>query len=217
MAKQGSIAFRNIERRTLTVRLFKSTLLVVAALLCHSAVAGPKATMTPSPLGHLQRQLDALAARIETLENNDNAPSSSVDGRTYCMMVNATALSGLASDGSETLATEVVRRITSFSGGIFTSVVVSASRNLQEDNGVVSILAGLAPPLLAGTYVQTGRKVDVMFPDGPTNTWYVSGDGTVLHNNAIGFFGPFPNSLTLGLVRSATMIESDTCDPTGVD
>jgi hypothetical protein len=182
-------------------------------LICSAAGANQNATSTPSPLGELQMQIEALDSRIEALEQA--APDSIVDKRTYCMMVDVALLRGWSVDSTEIVETIVVRRVLTFSGGAFTATLVSSNRNIQNDNGVVTPVVGISPVLLEGTYIQSGNQLDLSFTTGSTASWYVSADGSVIHNNDIDFLGPFPNSLTIGIVRSSTMIESATCDAAG--
>lgn len=180
------------------------------ALVCSATGAQPRATSAPTPFGDLQTQIDALAGRIDILEQS--AASQIVDGRTYCMMVNITIFRGVSSSATESADTVVVRRVLSFSGGAFVATLVDSSRNSLNDDGVVSFLNGGSPQLLQGTYDQSGSQLDLLFSDASTANWYVSRDGSVIHSNGIDFFGPFPNSLTIGIVRSATIIESDSCE-----
>lgn len=184
---------------------------LVLALHIDFAVADPLATTARNPLARLQMRIDHLAAQLDELEKS--LPNPNVEGRMYCMLVNVIVLQGLASNGSEQVATQVVRRLTEFSGGMFASTLISSSRNLQDDNGLVSMVPGTSPGILSGTYTQTNGQLDLTFSDGATATWYVSGDGTTIHSNGIGILGPFPpNSLTIGLARDATLIESDSCE-----
>lgn len=193
--------------------LLKFLISLAAIMLCSAAGANPNATSTPSPLGDLQRQIDALDSRIETLEQA--APDSNVDGRTYCMMVDVAILRGLSVDSTEILETVVVRRILAFTGGAFTATLVSSDRNVQDDSGVVTPVTGTSPGVFEGTYIQSGNQLDLNFTTGATASWYVSADGSVIHNNDIDFLGPFPNSMSIGIVRSSTMIESATCNAAG--
>ena len=168
-------------------------------LLCIIAVLGiaqqVSADTRPAPhfqpLKYLHFRISALEARIAALEAA--AANTSVDGRTYCMMTNVTVLRGFTSDGTEIIDTEVVRRLSTFSGGTFTSTLVGAVRNTLSDVGTVEQSAGLAPDLLSGTWAQTGTQIDITFSDGSLAVWYVSRDGSVMHNNAVDFAGPLPN------------------------
>ena len=188
----------------------RSIAAVIFALLCSAAGAQPRAALAPTPFGGLQSQIDNILGRINVLEQS--AASQTVDGRTYCMMVNVTILRGFSASAMETADTVVVRRVLNFSGGAFTAFLVDSSANSQNDDGVVSFVNGPSPEVLHGTYAQSGSQLDLLFSDASMATWYVSRDGSVIHNNGIDFLGPFPNSLTIGIVRSATIIESDTCE-----
>ncbi|MDH5323361.1 MAG: hypothetical protein OEW81_13200 [Gammaproteobacteria bacterium] len=174
-----------------------------------TASAEPAASSAPTPFNDLQVQIDSLLDRVQQLEGN--TPSAAVEGRSYCMMVNVSTLRGLESSGTETEDIIVVRRAAEFLAGMFTATLVSSNQISQDDNGIVTMLPGNSPDTIAGTYTQAGRELIVQFPDGTTAAWYASADGSVIHNSGIEFFGPFPNTLSLGLVRSSTLIESDTC------
>ena len=191
--------------------LTKMTLLTLAATLaCPSAFAETPPETAPTPFQQLQAAINGLEDRVAELEAA--APSAEVDGRTYCMMVNVNILRGIASTASETEDLVAVRRLASFSDGIFTAAVVSNRRIAQGDDGVVSLLPGASPDVLEASYSQSGRQLDLTFTDGTVVSWYASADGSVVHNNGLDHFGPFPNSLSLGLVRAATLVESDTCE-----
>jgi hypothetical protein len=131
------------------------------------------------------------------------------------MMVDVAILRGLSVDSTEILEKVVVRRILAFTGGAFTATLVSSDRNVQDDSGVVTPVTGTSPGVLEGTYIQSGNQLALNFTTGATASWYVSADGSVIHNNDIDFLGPFPNSMSIGIVRSSTMIESATCNAAG--
>jgi len=188
----------------------KAMILALVLLARQAAMAESGPLNGPNPLGDLQSQIDALGERIATLENK--APTPDVDGRSYCMMVTVTVLRGYQNTATEVVETPVVRRLAIFSGGSFSATVVSDEFNAQTGNGIIESVPGTAPVEISGTYTQTGRQLNLELSNGNSGTWYVSGDGSVIHNNSIEFFGPFPNSLTLGLVRSATFIESAGCE-----
>jgi hypothetical protein len=188
----------------------RSYFLALAVMSTQIAFAQKGPTTTPSPFGDLQTQLDALAARVETLERN--APNSSVEGRTYCMVVNALSLIGNAIGATEVVDSGVVRRTATFAGGTLTATLVSSTFHRQSDDGVVSSFVGMAPEPLLATYTQTGNKLDVVLADGGIANWYVSRDGSVVFASAIDLLGPLPSSATIGLARWTTMVENDTCD-----
>ena len=192
------------------MRTIRTMYWALMALASHAALAEVGPLQGPNPLGDLQSQIDVLVGRVETLEND--APTAEVEGRSYCMMVTVTVLRGIGNTATEVVETPVVRRLATFSGGTFSATAVSDEFNRQTGIGVIENLPGVAPAEISGTYSQSGRQLTLSFPDGDSGTWYVSGDGSVIHNNSIEFFGPFPNSLTLGLVRSATFIESAFCE-----
>jgi hypothetical protein len=89
--------------------------------------------------------------------------------------------------------------------------VVSAGSNGQTGAGVVVNMPDIGGQDISGTYTQTGRQLNIDLSIGRSEVWYVSADGSVIYNNSIHFFGPFPNSLTFGFVRSTTFVESASC------
>jgi len=190
-----------------SIRLF---LPIALAFVGHSAIADSPELPDQSRLGQLQVQIDDLTGRIESLENN--APNSDVDGRTYCMMVDVTILRGFSSNGTEIVETRTIRRFAWFSGGVFNATLVSGIENVQDDNGIVTSAPANSPQEITATYAQTGGQLNMTFPDNTTASWYVSGDGSVIHSNATLSLGPFPSSMTLGLARHATLIESTNCE-----
>jgi len=151
-----------------------------------------------------------LVSRIEALEQA--ATSQSVEGRTYCMMVNVTTLRSVSSTAQASAELLVVRRVLHFAGGAFTATLVDSSGNSQTDDGIVSQISSASLPILAGTYTQSGSELNLQFTDASTVSWYVSRDGSVIASTASDFLGPFPNGLTVGIVRNATSVESDTCE-----
>ena len=187
--------------------------LVAASLVTQSAVADSPQENTQTPFGQLQLQLDALEARTQALE--DSEPTADVEGRTYCSMLELGVARGKSFDATEELQTNIVRRKATFSGGSFSGAYISNVLNNQTDDGVVEHAPGtIIDPLLA-TYVQTGSKLDITFAAGPTATWYVSKDGSLIYGTKIEH-GVFAGGLvTVGFVRSWTLIETgplDTCD-----
>ena len=198
------------------MRSARILILFVAALLTQSVAAQRPPSSTPSPFGKLQRQLDALAARTKALE--DSAPDSSVDGRTYCFVLNLSIMRGDTRDKSEELQTNVIRRTATFSGGVFTGWFLSNVLNNQKDDGTV--LPGLGDPIdpLMASYIQTGNKLDMDFLDMASGlvssaNWYVSKDGSVIHGSMISqsSFGPpgVPPVRSVGFVRNWTLVETD--------
>ena len=195
------------------MRISKIFLIMMIGFGCHATAAPGDAALQAAPFDELQAQIDDMAARIEELENS--LPNVSVEGRTYCMMVNSVALRGYTNSGAEQVETIVVRRLASFVNGSFTAPLVSGSLNGQRGNGVVESVPGGTPEVLEGAYVQTGNQLLLQLTDGSVATWYTSGDGSIIQGNGIVLLGPFPNSLTLGIARSATMVEATNCDALG--
>lgn len=185
--------------------------LIAVSLLAQSVMAEDPPRSTPSPLGEIQAQLDALAARTQALE--DNAPDSSVEGRTYCFDLSLLIMRGRAFNGTEELQTNVIRRTATFSGGVFSGSLLSNVLNNQLDDGTV--IPGLGDPIdpLLATYTQSGSKVDITFTNGTTANWYVSKDGSTIHGSTISHssFGP-GGVVTVGFVRNWTLVETDPLD-----
>jgi len=177
---------------------------------------GPPGSVA-GPFGDLQSQLDELAARTLALE--ESSPTSSVEGRTYCFVLNLQVMRGRAITDTEELQSNVIRRTATFSGGSFEASHLSNNLNNQLDDGTV-IPDDVNPiGLLLGTYTQTGRKVDIAFDSGLTANWYVSTDGSVIHGSSIthAAFGPpgAPPVVTVGQVRNWILVETnsfDVCD-----
>jgi hypothetical protein len=144
------------------------------------------------------------------------APDSSVEGRTYCMVLDLQLMRGFGFDATEELQSNIIRRTATFSGGVFTGSFLSNVLNVQHDDGIVSTGLGDSIDPLVATYVQTDRKIDVTFGNGSTANWYVSKDGSVIHGSTIlhGAFGP-NGVVTIGFMRNWTLVENDTCDAEG--
>lgn len=182
-------------------------------ILAGPVVAGGPLKGSPSPFGNIQTQLDELAAQVKALQ--DQAPDTSVEGRTYCFVLDLTIMRGRSFNGTEELQRNIIRRTAVFSGGMFTAPLLSNVLNNQLDDGTVNVGLGTPFELLA-SYSQTGGKLDMIFPDGSTANWYVSNDGSVIHGSNIshGVFG-FGGMLTVGFVRNWTLVENDSCDMEG--
>jgi hypothetical protein len=188
--------------------------LFAVTFFAQSVVAEDSPGSTAGPFGDIQTQLDELAARTLALE--DGAPTSSVEGRTYCFVLNLQVMRGRANSDSEELQNNVIRRTATFSGGFFEASHLSNILNNQLDDGTVTPDDVNPIGLLIGTYTQTGSKVDVAFDTGLTANWYVSKDGSVIHGSSIthAAFGPpgFPPVVTVGTVRNWTLVETDPLD-----
>jgi len=169
---------------------------------------------TASPFGDLQTQLDELAARSLALE--DSVPTSSVEGRTYCFVLNLQIMRGRANSDTEELQSNVIRRTATFSDGLFEASHISNNLNNQLDDGTVTPDDVNPIGLLLGTYTQTGSKVDIAFDTGLTVSWYVSSNGSVIHGSSIthAAFGPpgMPPVVTVGQVRNWILAETDPLD-----
>ena len=189
------------------------TCLLAVCLVSQSAVADPLLDNPQTPFGQLQAQLNALEERTQSLE--DSVPTADVEGRTYCSILQLDIVRARSFNATEELQTNIIRRKATFSGGSFSGAYISNVLNNQTDEGVVEHEDGaIIDPLLA-TYVQAGSKLDITFAAGPTATWYVSKDGSLIHGTKIEH-GTFAGGLvTVGFVRSWTLFETDpldTCD-----
>jgi hypothetical protein len=190
--------------------------LIAVILFAQSATAQDSLSSRASPFQNFQTQLDELAARTLALENS--APSSGVEGRTYCFVLNLQVMRGRANSETEELQSNVIRRTATFSEGMFEASHLSNTLNNQLDDGTV-VPDDVDPiGLLVGTYTQTGSKVDISFDAGLTANWYVSADGSAIHGSSISY-AAFPRELppvvTIGTVRNWTLIETnplDVCD-----
>ena len=110
-----------------------------------------------NPFNSLQTQIDSLTQALV-----DSAPNSSVEGRTYCSVL--THVRMLGSDSDSTIAQlryQVVRRTTTFSGGVIDSKFLSNVRNIQDATGAVTNTTPAGIDVL-GTYIQTGQKLALM-------------------------------------------------------
>jgi hypothetical protein len=183
---------------------------VMLAFAGQAAMADTPPPENQTPFGELQTQIDALSDRVDSLEAN--APTSDVEGRSYCMMVNITVQRGWSNTATEEMQKFIVRRVATFTGGALIATTIDGLDIRQDDNGVITGDPVVAGEVLGGTYTQTGQRLDVLLDTGASRVWYVSADGSVIHNNSADHFGPFPNSISVGVTRNATFIESDTCD-----
>lgn len=200
------------------MRSIKVIMFIALISLAQSVFAQDSPGNTPSPFGGIQAQLDVLAARTQALE--DSAPTSDVEGRSYCFTLNLFILRGRVNSATEELQTNVIRRTAFFSEGVFTGPFVSNVLNNQLDNGTVTLAQGDPIDPLLATYTQSGNKLDVTFTNGTTANWYVSNDGSVIHGTTISNSGPLgPGGIiTVGFLRTWTLIEIgplDTCDAEG--
>jgi hypothetical protein len=199
------------------MRLLKFICLFSVTFIAQSVMAEGTLGSNASPFGDLQAQLDELAARTLALE--DSAPTSSVEGRTYCFILNMQIMIGRANTDTEELQSNVIRRTATFSDGMFEASHVSNNLNKQLDDGTVTSDDVNPIGLLFGTYTQTGSKVDIAFDTGLMANWYVSTDGSVIHGSSITHdsFGPpgAPPVVTVGRVRNWILVETnplDVCD-----
>ena len=188
----------------------RSIIISTLALVSFSAGSHTPEDQTHGRHGGFRFRLEDLVSRIEALEQA--AASQSVEGRTYCMLVNLTVFRSVSSISQASAETLVVRRALHFAGGAFTATLVDSGGNSQRDDGIVSQIAIASPSVLTGTYIQSGTQLNLQFADTSTVTWYVSRDGSVIASSSSDFVGPFPAGLTIGIVRNATSVESDTCE-----
>jgi hypothetical protein len=185
----------------------KLPLIVSMSLL---APAAWTQTVPAGPVADVQAEVASLAARVGALEAA--APTASVEGRTYCFVLDLTDMRGIGINQTERLFTSIIRRTATFDSGTFEAPLLSHVRNTQGDDGVVTPSVETSPDPLLGSYVQTGNRLDLAFTNGTTATWYVSRDGSLLSGTSISFIGPVgPGSATIGQTRHWTLVENDAC------
>lgn len=160
--------------------------------------------------------LEALTSRVETLESI--TPSSSVEGRSYCVVVNQLVMIGVTFAEQEQLNSTVFKRNATFANGVYTATLSgSASRNIQNDLGIVTFDQFDPPSQINGAYTQFGNRLALDIVDGngnPTSaTWYVSKDGSVIHGTTTRELPPIgdPAVVTLGVTTTVTLVEG-VCD-----
>jgi len=196
------------------MQLVGSLLFLISIFLVQTALAGVPLTGTPGPLADLQHQIDTLENRVQTLENN--APNSSVEGRSYCFELHMIVLGGNAVNQTESVQTRIVRRSATFSGGTLTAAFLSHVINDQQDDGIVTNALGPVTDPLIATYTQTNKKLDITFADASIANWYTSGDGSVIvgSRTSHGTFGP-GGVVTVGFFRNWALVETE--DPSNCD
>lgn len=168
-------------------------------------------TVPDGPIAALQVQVNSLSNRVSALESA--APSASVDGRTYCFVLDLTMMRGIGVNQTEHLVTSIIRRTAMFDGGLMEAALLSHNRNTQTDDGIVTPTIENAPDLVMATYTQSGNRLDMTFTNGTTANWYVSNDGSVISGTSLSFLGPIaPFQATIGQTRQWTLVENDACD-----
>jgi len=188
--------------KTIKLPLIVSTALLAPAAWTQDLPAGPVA--------ELQAEVAGLAARVSELESA--APSSSVEGRTYCFVLDLTDMRGIGVNQTERLFTSIIRRTATFDSGAFAAPLLSHVRNTQGDDGVVTPSVETSPDPLLGSYMQTGNRLDMAFTNGTTATWYVSQDGSLISGTSITSLGPVgTGQVTIGQTRHWTLVESANC------
>jgi len=182
-------------------------------LIVSLALAAPAAwsqSVPDGPVGDLQVQVGHLANRVAALEAA--APTASVEGRSYCFVLDLTVMRGIGVNQTERLFTSIIRRTATFNGGMFEAELLSHNRNFQDDNGVVTHSIEGSPDPLLGTYYQNGNRLDMFFGNGQNATWYVSADGSLISGTSLSFIGPIGEpQRTDGQTRHWTLVESDNC------
>ena len=182
-------------------------------LLLSSMLLAPAAwtqTVPEGPFANLQAQLSHLSNRISALESA--APTASVEGRTYCFVLDLTMMRGIAANQTEHLVTSIIRRTATFDSGLMEATLLSHTRNTQTDDGIVTPTIENSPDPLIATYTQTGNRLDMTFANGATENWYVSNDGSVISGTSLAFIGlGGPGQVTIGQTRHWTLVENDAC------
>ncbi len=185
----------------------KLPLIVSLALL---APAAWSQTVPDGPVGALQAQVGQLANRVAALEAA--APNPSVDGRTYCFVLDLEDMRGFGFNQTERSFSSIIRRQVTFNNGAFQGSLLSHNRNTLDDNGVVTPSHGNSDPMRGGIYQQSGNRLDLTFDDLSTVTWYVSRDGSLISGTSQSFIDVGgPGQITIGQTRQWTLVENDSC------
>ena len=183
-------------------------------LLLSSMLLAPAAWTQPvsyGPVADLAAQISHLSNRISALEAA--APTASVEGRTYCFVLDLTMMRGIGVNQTEHWVTSIIRRTATFDSGLMEATLLSHTRNTQTDDGMVTPTVENSPDPLMATYTQTGNRLDMTFANGASENWYVSNDGSVISGTSIAFIGlGGPGQVTIGQTRHWTLVENDACD-----
>ena len=158
--------------------------------------------------------LGAVLATAAIADDDDDEGKSSdgsakVAGRTYCVVTNSlTNLPGPVEVFE--LRSSVARRMTTFDkDGTFAQIVLSANSNTYNANGTVDSEIGSATDG-AGSYIQTGTRLDLVLSSGLLATWYASKDGSTLHGTRIRSL-TLGNGQVIGQTITWTAVEGDAC------
>ena len=167
-------------------------------------------TVPAGPIADLESQVATLNARVGALEAA--APSSSVEGRTYCFVLDLTMMRGIGVNQTEHLVKSIIRRTATFEGGLFQGNLVSHVRNTQTDDGIVAPTLESSPDPLYGTYTQNGNRLDMVFQNGGAASWYVSKDGSMISGTSQSFIDVGGlGQVTSGQTRHWTLVDNDSC------
>ena len=185
--------------------------MIMAMLVTQVALADTTPADTPSPFGDLQAQLDALAARTQALE--DVAPTSNIDGRIYCSILDLQIMRARPGNQTEETQNNVIRRVVRFEYGVLTGDLLSNTLNNHSDIGTVTHTPNIpSPDPLVANYLQMGTKVDITFGNGTTTNWHVSKDGSLIVGSMISSSVIGNGAMTLGFVRNWMLVEIDPLD-----
>ena len=193
------------------MRSLKFLAMLMAIFVTQVALADSAPGGTPSPFGELQAQVDALAARIQALE--DSAPNSNIDDRTYCSILDLQIMRARPGDQTEETQNSIIRRVVRFESGVLTGDLLSNTLNNHSDIGTVSHTPNNpSPDPLVANYLQMGTKVDITFGSGSTTNWHVSKDGSLMVGSMISHTVVGNGVVTVGVVRNWTLVEIDPLD-----
>lgn len=168
-------------------------LLLSVTALAQPPGGGPVPRAGPLPM--IQNRIDELAARVSALENDSHSPpDSSVEGRTYCSELTTTSFQDAPDLPMDASRVSILRAEVTFVGGVLSGNGISNWQVRQIASGQIEAIQnpppfGVPGPIVGQTYVQSGRKIDLMVGTVPW-TLYVSADGSLIHGSRI-----FRNSL----------------------
>jgi hypothetical protein len=171
------------------VFLFSISSMLLAATALAQPKSGPPAP-NGGPFSAIQDQIDELSARVNVLESDSHSPpNSSVEGRTYCSELTTTSFVGAPDLSLEVDRVSILRAEVTFTSGVLSGNGISNWQAVQDGNGQIDLIQnppplGMPGPIVGQTYVQSGRKIDLMVFTTPWSL-YVSADGSLIQGTRI--------------------------------